>query len=67
MLATLPLPRYDHGMEIFDDKLFIIGGCNGAVTSSVVRYDLAKRECKEMPQLPLFARWQQFYGKITFL
>jgi len=51
MLATLPQPRCDHGMEIFDDKLFVIGGSNGAVTSSVVRYELAKRECKEMPQM----------------
>ena len=67
MLATLPQPRYDHGIEIFDEKLFVIGGCDGAVTiTSVVRYNLAKCECKELPQLPQDARDEQtVYGKTT--
>ena len=53
MLTRLPQPRSDHGMEMFDQKLFILGGYDGKkATASVVQYDLIKNECKEMPSLP---------------
>ena len=53
MLTRLPQPRYFHGMEMFDQKLFILGGYDGRkITASVVQYDLIKNKCKEMPPLP---------------
>ncbi len=53
MLTRLPQPRSDHGMEMFDQKLFILGGHDDKeVTASVVQYDLIKNECKKMPSLP---------------
>ena len=53
MLTRLPQPRSDHGMEMFDQKLFILGGYDGErITASVVQYDLIKSKCKEMPPLP---------------
>ena len=29
VLTTMPEPRYDHSMELFEDKLFIFGGFHG--------------------------------------
>ncbi|CAB3990543.1 RING finger 151-like isoform X2 [Paramuricea clavata] len=53
MLTRLPQSRSQHGMEMFDQKLFILGGYDGKnITASVVQYDLIKNECKEMPPLP---------------
>ena len=55
MLTRLPQPRSDHGMEMFDQKLFILGGSVVNMftpSASVVQYDLIKNECKEMPSLP---------------
>ena len=53
MLTRLPQPRCYHGMEMFDQKLFILGGRDDKkTTASVVQYDLIKNECKEMPSLP---------------
>ena len=54
ILTRLPQPRSNHGMEMFDQKLFILGGSDGNITASasVVQYDLIKNECKEMPPLP---------------
>jgi N-acetylneuraminic acid mutarotase/F0F1-type ATP synthase membrane subunit b/b' len=52
ILTRLPQPRCQHGMEMFDQKLFILGGDDGKVIASVVQYDLIKNECKEMPPLP---------------
>ena len=53
MLTRLSQPRRDHGMEMFDQKLFIVGGYDGKkTTASVVQYDLIKKECEEMPPLP---------------
>ena len=52
-LPRLPKPRSYHGMEMFDQKLFILGGYDDKkITASVVQYDLIKNECKEMPPLP---------------
>jgi N-acetylneuraminic acid mutarotase len=52
ILTRLPQSRCQHGMEMFDQKLFILGGYDGQTTASVVQYDLIKNECKEMPPLP---------------
>jgi F0F1-type ATP synthase membrane subunit b/b' len=53
MLTRLPQPKSYHGMEMFDQKLFILGGYDGKkIRASVVQYDLVKNECKEMPALP---------------
>ncbi|XP_028401038.1 uncharacterized protein LOC114524115 [Dendronephthya gigantea] len=53
ILTRLPQPRSYHGMEMFDQKLFILGGYDGRmITASVIQYDLIKNECKEMPRLP---------------
>ena len=52
ILTRLPQPISHHGMEMFDQKLFILGGDDGKVIASVVQYDLIKNECKEMPPLP---------------
>ena len=53
MLTRLPQPISHHGMEMFDQKLFILGGYDGKrMTASVVQYDLIKKEGKEMPPLP---------------
>jgi hypothetical protein len=53
ILTRLPQPRSHHGMEMFDQKLFILGGHDGKKTiASVVQYDLIKNECKEIPPLP---------------
>ena len=53
MLTRLPQPRCFHSMEMFDQKLFILGGHDDRkITASVVQYDLIKNECKEMPPLP---------------
>ena len=52
ILTRLPQPRFFHGMEMFDQKLFILGGNDGNITASVVQYDIIKNECKEMPPLP---------------
>ncbi len=52
MLTRLPQPRSYYGMEMFDQKLFILGRHDEQITTSVVQYDLIKNECKEMPPLP---------------
>ena len=53
MLTRLPQPRSNHGMEMFDQKLFLLGGHDGKkTTASVVQYDLIKNECEEIPPLP---------------
>ena len=54
--SRMPEPRRDHGMEIFDDSLLILGGsatgyCDGNL-SSVVLYDIEKQECKQLAPLP---------------
>ena len=55
-LCEMPQPRMDHGAELSDDKILILGGRAGFqdkdVTYSVILYDVSKNECKEMPPLP---------------
>ena len=52
VLTTMPEPRYDHTMELFEDKLFIFGGCHGNVHDTVMMYDLVTKEWKMMKPLP---------------
>ena len=52
VLTTMPEPRYDHTMELFEDKLFIFGGYNGGAKDTVMMYDLVTKEWKMMKPLP---------------
>ena len=53
VLTTMPEPRYDHTMELFEDKLFIFGGYHMLnAKDTVMMYDLATKEWKVMKPLP---------------
>ncbi|CAB4035266.1 Influenza virus NS1A-binding [Paramuricea clavata] len=52
ILATMPEPRYDHTMELFEDKLFIFGGCYEGAKDTVMMYNLVTKEWKMMTPLP---------------
>ena len=52
VLTTMPEPRYDHTMELFEDKLFIFGGSLEHTKDTVMMYDLATKEWKVMKPLP---------------
>ena len=52
ILTTMPKPRYDHTMELFEDKLFIFGGCHRGVQDTVRMYNLVTKEWKMMKSLP---------------
>ena len=55
-LSRMPEPRQGHGMEMFDDSLLIVGGSTTENyednLSSVVLYDIKKKECKHLAPLP---------------
>ena len=53
-LCQMPEPRSCHGVEIFEDKVMILGGegRNEHPLNSVLEFDVKKNECKEMPPLP---------------
>ena len=55
-LSTMPEPRHGHGMEIFYDSLLIVGGSTSRTSkddlSSVVLFDIKKKECKQLAPLP---------------
>jgi hypothetical protein len=57
LLATMPQARYLHGVAMFADKIFILGGrasfwdCRTNL-ASVLLYDITKNECKELAALP---------------
>jgi hypothetical protein len=55
-LARMPQPRSNHGAEIINGKLFILGGTTTGLvqhaTDSVVVYDFIKNEIKPCPSLP---------------
>ena len=53
ILTTMPKPRYDHTMELFEDKLFIFGGCHRGAHNTVMMYNLVTKEWKMMKPLPL--------------
>ena len=52
ILTTMPEPRYDHTMELFEDKLFIFGGYHGGAKDTVMMYNLVTKEWKMMKPLP---------------
>jgi hypothetical protein len=52
ILTTMPEQRYDHTMELFEDKLFIIGGFYEDVYDTVMMYNLVTKEWKMMTPLP---------------
>ena len=57
VLTTMPEPRYDHSMELFEDKLFIFGGFHGGAGvcgahDTVMMYNLITKEWKMMTPLP---------------
>ena len=52
VLTTMPEPRYDHTMELFEDKLFIFGGYRRGEKDTVMMYDLVTKEWKMMKPLP---------------
>ena len=55
-LSRMPEPRQGHSIEIFDENLFIFGGCTTEIfednLSSVILYDIKKNECKQLAPLP---------------
>ena len=53
VLTTMPESRYDHTMELFEDKLFIFGGYDGGYAKdTVMMYNLVTKEWKMMTPLP---------------
>ena len=52
VLTTMPKLRYDHTMGLFEDKLFIFGGCGGGAHNTVMMYNLITKEWKMMKPLP---------------
>jgi hypothetical protein len=52
ILTTMPETRYDHTMEVFEDKLFIFGGyCELGTKDSVMMFNLVTKEWKMMTPL----------------
>ncbi|XP_028407078.1 kelch-like protein 12 isoform X4 [Dendronephthya gigantea] len=55
LLTTMTESRCYHGVAIFGDKIFIVGGSrkvNYFKLRSVVMYDITKNECQELAPLP---------------
>ena len=52
ILTTMPEPRYDHTMELFEDKLFIFGGYHEDAHDTVMMYNLVTKKWKMMKRLP---------------
>ena len=52
LLATMPEERYHHGVAVFGDKIFIVGGKSKSVLRSVIMYDIIKNEFQELAPLP---------------
>ena len=56
-LCRMPGPRGDHGVEVVDDKVLILGGYGSNDTlDSVLEFDPTTRECREKPSLPIALR-----------
>ena len=55
-LSRMPEPRIYHGVELFDDKILVVGGRKTAsakdTVASAIIYDINKNECKEIAPLP---------------
>ena len=56
LLCRMPQPKWYHGVEIFNDKILILGGESSFSANStldtVFMYDVNKNELKQMPPLP---------------
>lgn len=56
LVCRMPQPICFHGVELFDDKVFIFGGsvtiANGTSTNAVLMYDIKNGDCKKMLSLP---------------
>ena len=55
LLATMQQGRWNHGVEIFGDKIVIFSGVKSPLfpaIKSVVMYDITKNECQELAPLP---------------
>jgi deoxycytidylate deaminase len=54
ILTTMPEPRFDHTMELLEDKLFIIGGYSDPLNihDTVMMFNLVTKEWKMMTPLP---------------
>ena len=56
-LCQMPEPRAYHGVEVFEDKVLILGGyISGNTTDSALEFDPKRKKCKEMPKLPFAVR-----------
>ena len=56
LVSKMPEPRVDHCTVLCDDNILIVGGkkswsCNDNL-SRVLRYDIKKNECQQLPDLP---------------
>ena len=53
-LCQMPEPRHCHGVEIFEDKVLVLGGYDGGgnTLDSVLEFDVKKNQVKKMAQLP---------------
>ena len=52
-LCRMPEPPSCHSVEIFEDKVMILGGvCGKRYLNTVLEFDVNKNECKKMPPLP---------------
>ena len=53
ILTTMPKARYDHTMELFEDKLFIFGGFfDDGDCNTVMMFNLVTKQWKMMTPLP---------------
>ena len=53
LLATIPKRRHNHGVAIFGDKIFILGGQSElSVLRSVIMYDITKNIFQQLAPLP---------------
>lgn len=55
LLSKLTQPRKYHGVELHNDKIFIVGGTTGDYScglDTVMMYDINKNECEIMTALP---------------
>ena len=52
LLSRLPQPIAYHGVEGFNDNIFITSGVAGSTVESVVLYNVNENVCKQMSPLP---------------
>jgi N-acetylneuraminic acid mutarotase len=52
MLIQIPQAIYWHAVELFGDKIVIIGGYTTQTINNVLMYDIKKNKCEELAPLP---------------